>query len=44
METREGHTGYKEKLFSHEDSQGVAQVAQGGSEVSALGGFQALTR
>jgi len=39
---REVETGYKEKLFSWEGSEAVEQVAQQGSAVSVLEGFQDL--
>lgn len=35
----EEETGYKEKLFPHQDSQAVVQVGQSGCTIS-LGGFQ----
>lgn len=40
-ETREGLTGYKEKLFPHEDSQALGPVVQGGCTMSIFGDSQA---
>lgn len=39
-ETREFQTGYKEKLFPHEDSRTVEQVLQRGCTAFLPGGFQ----